>query len=119
MMLVETVWYSADSEQAAWLVDDSHYLIVQACDDGWDYTLYTLSYREVDGGQLDMPELSIEDACIAILEDFQFAEKKRKRVLCEDVLECVEAVESCSISNGTQHAPCDSYCQAIADSAIS
>lgn len=119
MIIVETVWCSVDNHKAAWLVDDSHYLIIQSCDDGWDYTLYTLDCREVDGGQLDMPELSIDEACIAILEDFRLAEKKRKRMLYDDVLECIDAAESCSISSYAQRTPLNTFCHATANSAIS
>ena len=119
MIIVETVWCSADNHKAAWLVDDSHYLIMQECDDGWDYTLYTLDYREVDGGQLDMPELSIEEACIAVLEDLQYIQNRRIPVESEDVLDCVDTAGSCSNRTHLQElTPYDAFCRIIADAAI-
>ena len=120
MIQAETIGYSADEKQAAWLVDDSHYLIMQECDDGWDYTLYTLDYREVDGGQLDMPELSIEEACIAVLEDLQYVQIRRIPVGCEDVLDRVDAAGSCSNRTHLQElTPYDAFCRIITDAAIS
>ncbi len=57
-------------EQMAWKVGSDNYLILQTCDDGWDYTLYDKDFLEVDGGQLDMPELTVQEARNEILKDF-------------------------------------------------
>ena len=46
-------------EQAAWKIGEDRFLALQTCDDGYDYTIYDQDYREVDGGQLDNPELSL------------------------------------------------------------
>lgn len=49
----------ANQQEALFLIDDATYLHIQPCDSGWDYTLYdAASMKELDGGQLDMPELS-------------------------------------------------------------
>ena len=46
-------------QEALFLLDDATYLHIQPCDTGWDYTLYDKeTMRELDGGQLDTPELS-------------------------------------------------------------
>ncbi|EKC78717.1 CHC2 zinc finger protein, partial [human gut metagenome] len=46
------------------------YLHIQSCDSGWDYTLYdAASMKELDGGQLDMPELSRKNAVLQICDD--------------------------------------------------
>ena len=43
---------------------------IQPCDSGWDYTLYdAASMKELDGGQLDMPELSRMKAVFQICDD--------------------------------------------------
>ena len=52
------------------LIDDATYLHIQPCDNGWDYTLYdAASMKEMDGGQLDMPELSRMKAVLQICDD--------------------------------------------------
>ena len=43
--------------------------MIQKSEDGYDYTLYTSDYSEIDGGQLDNPDISIYDAMNEILED--------------------------------------------------
>ena len=49
---------------------DTTYLHIQPCDSGWDYTLYdAASMKELDGGQLDMPELSRMKAVLQICDD--------------------------------------------------
>ena len=52
------------------LIDNATYLHIQSCDSGWDYTLYdAASMKELDGGQLDMPELSCMKAVLQICDD--------------------------------------------------
>ena len=46
-----------------------NYFMIQKSEDGYDYTLYTSDYSEIDGGQLDNPDISIYDAMNEILED--------------------------------------------------
>jgi antirestriction protein ArdC len=45
--------------EGVWCLDGGEYLYVQTCEDGWDYTLYTPGFQEIDGGQLDEPHLSL------------------------------------------------------------
>ena len=46
-------------QEALFLLDDATYLHIQPCDTGWDYTLYDKeTMKELDGGQMDTPELS-------------------------------------------------------------
>ena len=60
----------ANQQEALFLIDDATYLHVQPCDSGWDYTLYdAASMKELDGGQLDMPELSRMKAVLQICDD--------------------------------------------------
>ena len=52
------------------LIDDATYLHIQLCDSGWDYTMYDKeTMKEMDGGQLDMPELSRMKAVLQICDD--------------------------------------------------
>ncbi len=60
----------ANQQEALFLIDDATYLHIQPCDSGWDYTLYdAASMKELDGGQLDMPELSRKNAVLQICDD--------------------------------------------------
>ena len=60
----------ANQQEALFLIDDATYLHIQPCDSGWDYTLYdAASMKELDGGQLDMPELSRMKAVLQICDD--------------------------------------------------
>ena len=60
----------ANQQEALFLIDDATYLHIQSCDSGWDYTLYDVaSMKELDGGQLDMPEISCMKAVLQICDD--------------------------------------------------
>ena len=60
---------SAEAQEALLLVDDATYLHVQPCDTGWDYTIYDAATRkQLDGGQLDAPELPLSTAALKICE---------------------------------------------------
>ena len=60
---------SAEYREALLVLDDTTYLHVQPCDTGWDYTFYDAATRkQLDGGQLDAPELSLSTAALKICE---------------------------------------------------
>ena len=59
-------------QEALFLLDDATYLHIQPCDTGWDYTLYDKeTMKELDGGQLDAPELSRSAAVQQICEGLE------------------------------------------------
>ena len=59
-------------QEALFLLDDATYLHIQPCDTGWDYTLYDKeTMKELDGGQLDTPELSRSTAVQQICEGLE------------------------------------------------
>ena len=67
---MEVLRADANQQEALFLIDDATYLHIQPCDSGWDYTLYdAASVKELDGGQLDMPELSRKNAVLQICDD--------------------------------------------------
>ena len=67
---MEVLGADANQQEALFLVDDATYLHIQSCDNGWDYTLYdAASMKELDGGQLDMPEISRMKAVLQICDD--------------------------------------------------
>mgnify|MGYP000812427439 FL=1 len=67
---MEVLGADANQQEALFLIDDATYLHIQSCDSGWDYTLYdAASMKELDGGQLDMPEISRMKAVLQICDD--------------------------------------------------
>ena len=67
--MLDTPSPSTEAQKALLLVDEATYLHVQSCDTGWDYTLYDAATRkQLDGGQLDAPELPLSTAALKICE---------------------------------------------------
>ncbi len=67
---MEVLGADANQQEALFLIDDATYLHIQLCDSGWDYTMYDKeTMKELDGGQLDMPELSCMKAVFQICDD--------------------------------------------------
>ena len=67
---MEVLGADANQQEALFLINDTTYLHIQPCDSGWDYTLYdAASMKELDGGQLDMSELSCMKAVLQICDD--------------------------------------------------
>ena len=59
-------------QEALFLLNDATYLHIQPCDTGWDYTLYDKeTMKELDGGQLNTPELSRSAAVRQICEGLE------------------------------------------------
>ena len=48
-------------------LESGDYLYIQTSETGYDYTLYDPDYKELDGGQLDNPDLSLAEAGKEIL----------------------------------------------------
>ena len=60
---------STELQEALFMLGDAAYLYIQPCDTGWDYTLYDKeTMQELDGGQLDAPELPLSTAALKICE---------------------------------------------------
>ena len=54
-------------QEAAYRLESGDYLYIQTSETGYDYTLYGPDYKELDGGQLDNPDLSLAEAGKEIL----------------------------------------------------
>ena len=54
-------------QEAAYRLKNGDYLYIQTSETGYDYTLYGPDYKELDGGQLDNPGLSLVEAGKEIL----------------------------------------------------
>ena len=62
----------SEPAEALFILNDATYLHIQPCDTGWDYTLYDKeTMKELDGGQLDTPELSRSAAVRQICEGLE------------------------------------------------
>ena len=70
---------SAEYREALLVLDDTSYLHVQPCDTGWDYTLYDVTtMNQLDGGQLDGPNMGRSEAIGHICEDLGMGGKSIK-----------------------------------------
>ena len=54
-------------QEAAYRLESGDYLHIQTSETGYDYTLYGPDYKELDGGQLDNPDLTLAEAGKEIL----------------------------------------------------
>ena len=84
-------------DEAVWQVGRDRYLVLQTCEDGYDYTLFDRDFREIDGGQLDNPEFSMLEARTEILEDFGLQMRELRAEVYEEIMEKVEAAEKLSV----------------------
>ena len=70
---------SAEYSEALLVLDDTTYLHVQPCDTGWDYTLYdAATMKQLDGGQLDGPDMGRSAAVSHICKDLGLGDKSIK-----------------------------------------
>lgn len=78
-----------EAEQYAWEVTGKGYFIIQLCDDGYDYTFYDKNLDEIDGGQLDNPEFTMNQARNELLDDFGWDKRALKAVDYDNITELV------------------------------
>lgn len=82
---------TSEPSEALFRIGRSVYLHIQAADDGWDYTFYAeADYHLIDGGQLDDPELPMEDAARQIVAEKGLGRKVVRRMpiaLLDKILE--------------------------------
>lgn len=77
---------------AAWQIGRDRILAVQTCEDGYDYTLFDGEYQEIDGGQIDNPDLSMIEARKDILESFGLENRELRAMVYDDVMEKAEKI---------------------------
>ena len=66
-------------QETLFLLDDATYLHIQPCDTGWDYTLYDVAtMKQMDGGQLDGPDMGRSAAVSHICKDLGLGDKSIK-----------------------------------------
>lgn len=64
-------------ETGAWELGRKGYIAIQSCDDGWDYILYHSDFSVMDSGQIDAPELTIQEVREEILEAHHMEKGRR------------------------------------------
>ena len=74
-------------DEAAWKVGKDRILAIQTCDDGYDYTLFGENYNEIDGGQVDNPDMTMIEVRTDILESFNLAHRELRAMVYEDVMD--------------------------------
>lgn len=65
------MWYdeSRETELAFQIAD--RIISIQECDEGYDYSIMNLQYREIDGGVYDNPDIGIREALQDIVDDLK------------------------------------------------
>ena len=72
------------------LADDSFYVHIQSCDEGFDYTIYDAATKhEIDGGIISVSDTSIDSIVneIFIMHDIKAQSLKEVELSCLDVIE--------------------------------
>ena len=101
---------STEYREALLVLDDTTYLHVQPCDTGWDYTLYdAATMKQLDGGQLDAPELPMSTAALKICEmhdmggqSIQYAPLSMIETLQEAAVQQMQAAAKAAAPETTQ-----------------
>ena len=82
-----------DQAEKLYVVSDSRYLHIQRTDEGFDYTIYDkATMQEIDGGQLDNPNLLVSTACMEVCK-LHDLDSYAVRQTSLDVLEALQEVQ--------------------------
>ncbi len=73
-----------EKQEAAYLLENGNYFYIQTCETGYDYTLYQPNFTDLDGGQLDNLEISIEKARDEILKMHELSGQELKEIPIDD-----------------------------------
>ena len=80
--------------EAAYRLENGDYLYIQTCESGYDYTLYGQDFKEIDGGQLDNPALSMTAARDEILALHERTDKSIETLFISEFEQAQEAAQS-------------------------
>ena len=84
---------SKQEQEAVYRLDDGTYLYVQTSDNGYDYTLYDSNMKDLDGGQLDNPDLSMTASRDEILALHELHPSAIQTISIDDFEQLQEAAE--------------------------
>ena len=74
-------------------MENGDYLYIQTSETSYDYTLYGPDYKELDGGQLDNPDLSLAEAGKEILAAYELSAGKMEPLAGDRLDDFLEATE--------------------------
>ena len=74
-------------------MENGDYLYIQTSETSYDYTLYGPDYKELDGGQLDNPDLSLAEAGKEILAASELSAGKMEPLAGDRLDDFLEATE--------------------------
>ena len=83
-------------DQGAWALGNMGYIAIQSTDEGWDYTLYHRDFSVMDGGQINAPELTIQEVREQILEAHHMEKGRRLLQDYDAVMDKVAEAEELS-----------------------
>lgn len=83
----------------------SIHLHVQTCGDGWDYDVYDDNWIPLDGGQIDNPDLSIDEIIAEILEDYPSVDPSTAEELPLQMLDDIYDAEEARIEERLNSMP--------------
>ena len=86
-------------DTGAWKLGGKGYIAIQSTDEGWDYTIYNSDYSIMDGGQLDAPELTIQEAREQILEAHHMEKGQRTLQDYDLIMDKVAEAEELGLSD--------------------
>ena len=86
-------------DQGAWKLGSKGYIAIQSTDEGWDYTIYNGDYSVMDGGQVDAPELTIQEVREQILEAHHMEKGQRTLQDYDLVMDKAAEAEEPGLSN--------------------
>ena len=76
-------------DEAAWKVGNDIILAIQVCEEGYDYTLCDINYKEIDGGKWGDTDHSMIEVRTEILNSLDLGSRELKAMIYEDVMEQV------------------------------
>ena len=80
-------------QEAAYRLESGDYLYIQTSETGYDYTLYGPDYKELDGGQLDNPDLTLAEAGKEILAIHELPDGTMEPLTGDGLDDFLEATE--------------------------
>ena len=63
------------ANQAAWQIGHREYLSIQSTESGWDYSVYDRQFSEIDGGDIDLKHITIQQCRDMLLQDLGWQDR--------------------------------------------
>lgn len=79
-------------DEAAWSVGKYNYLAIQACEEGYDYSFLDHNFKTIDGGQINVPHLTMVEVRNQLLSSFSLEHCELRAIIFEEMMEKANAV---------------------------